>query len=148
VVRSRVAEFGVARLPELLSPSLVVEAREWLNRVESQAAMIPPSFEPEFEAVGARQVVRKLRRLFWNDTSFWERLLSHARIPQLAARLVGAPAALTFHAAFLKAANIGTPVALHQDQALWMHPYPSAITIWIALTPVTPSKRMRRGLRG
>jgi ectoine hydroxylase-related dioxygenase (phytanoyl-CoA dioxygenase family) len=43
--------------------------------------------------------------------------------------------ALTFHASFLKPPRVGTPVALHQDQALWKYDYPNAISVWVALTP-------------
>jgi ectoine hydroxylase-related dioxygenase (phytanoyl-CoA dioxygenase family) len=58
-----------------------------------------------------------------------------AGLPELAYHLVGAPVALTFHAAFLKPSEVGTSVALHQDQALWKHDYQNAVSVWVALTP-------------
>jgi ectoine hydroxylase-related dioxygenase (phytanoyl-CoA dioxygenase family) len=104
----------------------------WLQDVVERVRGIPATFEPEFE-VGT-DVVRKVRRLFWNDEPFWSHVFASVGLPALAEQLIGSPVALTFHASFLKAPRVGTPVALHQDQALWKYDYPKAISIWVALT--------------
>lgn len=124
---------GATTLRGLFSAAAVEAMRSWLAGVVAEGRAIPPSFEPEFEP--GTDAVRKLRRLYWNDEAFWSDVLNDAGLPDLAAGLVGAPVALTFHASFLKPAEVGTQVALHQDQALWKHDYPNAISVWVALTP-------------
>ncbi|MCG6122423.1 MAG: phytanoyl-CoA dioxygenase family protein [Microvirga sp.] len=124
---------GVATLRGLLDPGAVDDVRRWLRAAVDEGGAISPGFEAEFEP--GTDTPRKLRRLYWNDEAFWRRVFADAHLPQLAERLVGAPVGLTFHAAFLKPAEVGTQVALHQDQALWKYDYPNAVSIWIALTP-------------
>jgi len=125
---------GIASVPGLLDSTQLSAAREWLARLIALGDQLPASYEPEFEpgALDAPRV-RKLRRLYWNDPAFWSPLLVISRIAEVARKLVGADVALVFHAAFLKPARAGSPVALHQDQALWRYVYPNAVSIWVAL---------------
>ncbi|GGK78896.1 phytanoyl-CoA dioxygenase family protein [Mangrovihabitans endophyticus] len=99
---------------------------------------VPASYEAEYDAHGDERRLRKLRRLLWNDPQMWGPMLNRAGVPDLARRVIGDNAAVVFHAAFLKAARVGTEVALHQDQALWTYSYPKAFSVWIALTEVSP----------
>lgn len=124
---------GAVTLRGLFSQGAVEAMRRWLGACVDRGRGVPASFEPEFEP--GTDAVRKLRRLFWNDKAFWTGLFDDAGLPGIARELVGAPTALTFHAAFLKPSEVGTRVALHQDQALWRYDYPNAISIWVALTP-------------
>lgn len=131
--KGQLSNQGAVTLPGLFSPDAVAAMRQWLGTWLEKGRGVPASFEPEFEP--GSEAVRKLRRLFWNDRTFWTGLFDAAGLPGIARELVGAPPALTFHAAFLKPSEVGTPVALHQDQALWRYDYPNAVSIWVALTP-------------
>ena len=128
-------ELGVLKLERLLDSGQTSRVKGWLKAIVDRDQGIPASLEAEFEPEG--NAIRKLRRLYWNDESFWNGIFNESRLPYLAKSLVGAPVALTFHAAFLKSARIGTPVALHQDQALWRFDYPNAVSIWLSLTSST-----------
>lgn len=131
--RQEISSAGVVALRGLFGPTAVEAMGAWFSDIMAQGRDIPENFDPQFEL--GTDAVRKLRRIFWNDEDFWSGILNDAGLPALASRLVGAPVALTFHASFLKPAEVGTPVALHQDQALWKHDYPNAISVWVALTP-------------
>lgn len=124
---------GAAAVRGLLSPEAVAQVSAWLAGIVDMGRAAPSGFEAEFEP--GTDKPRKLRRLYWNDEAFWRGVFAESGVPRLAERLVGAPVALTFHAAFLKPAEVGTQVALHQDQALWRYDYPDAVSVWIALTP-------------
>jgi ectoine hydroxylase-related dioxygenase (phytanoyl-CoA dioxygenase family) len=126
-------EMGVITLTQLLNAEEVAALHRWLQTVVDRRRNIPASFEPEFEP--GSDEVRKLRRLYWNDQAFWENILAQTALPAIIQHFVGAPVSLTFHAAFLKPAKVGTQVVLHQDQALWKYDYPDAVSIWIAITP-------------
>jgi ectoine hydroxylase-related dioxygenase (phytanoyl-CoA dioxygenase family) len=89
--------------------------------------------------VGTTRRLRKLRRLLWNGPELWAPMLVRGGVAELARRQIGDAAVIVFHAAFLKPARVGTPVALHQDQALWSRWYPRAFSIWFALSEVSPA---------
>ena len=127
------SEVGVTTLRQLLTAGAICTLRRWLQAVVDLKREIPGSFEPEFEP--GSDEVRKLRRLYWNDKAFWENFFIETALPAIIRRFVKAPISLTFHAAFLKPAKMGTEVVLHQDQALWKYNYPDAVSVWIALTP-------------
>ena len=137
------ADVGAVTLKELLNSDGVAAIRDWLGTVVARGRSIPASFEPEFEA--GTDAVRKLRRLYWNDEAFWGGVFNQSGLPEMACRFVGRPVVLTFHAAFTKPSAVGTRVALHQDQALWTHQYPGAVSVWVALTP---ANRHNGGLIG
>jgi hypothetical protein len=126
---------GSATLRGLLNGEAVQQTHDWLGAVLKLGRAIPTSFDAEFEA--HTDAVRKIRRLYWNDEKFWARIFKDNFIPDLAQQLIGTPVALTFHAAFLKPPEIGTEVVLHQDQTLWKHDYPNAISVWVAITSAT-----------
>lgn len=130
-------ERGVCRVHELLSVATNRAALNWLESVEAADDQVVQTMEPEFEreAVTGRRVLRKLRRLLWNDPAFWVPLIENTGILTLGEQLIGRSAALIFHAAFMKPARIAEGVAFHQDQALWRHEYPGAVSLWIALSP-------------
>lgn len=64
-------------------------------------------------------------------------MLNRAGAPEAAEQIIGPSAVMVMHAAFLKPARVGTPVAAHQDQALWSAEYPGAFSMWMALTSVS-----------
>jgi hypothetical protein len=111
----------------------------WLRRAE-QEARHDPGFEAQLEEedLDGRPVTRKLRRLLWNDPEFWAPNLEESGIFDLGRGFLGGEAAVVFHAAFLKPRRVGSPIGLHQDQGLWEHTYPGAVSLWIALTDSTP----------
>lgn len=128
---------GYTLLPSPMSPADVGAALGYFHDLEAHGA--PGGLEPEYDVDGAERRLRKVRRILWNDPGFWGPLLKRAGVVCIADALLGKPASIVFHAAFLKPARFGTPVALHQDQALWRYPYPGAFSIWFALTPVEPA---------
>jgi len=99
---------------------------------------VPPQYEAQYDTAGPERRLRKLRRLVWNDPALFAPMLVRAGAPELVEEVVGPGAVIVFHAAFLKPARIGTQVGLHQDQALWSRDYPSAFSVWFALTDVHP----------
>lgn len=139
---------GVALVDTLVPNDEISRIRGWLADVAGLAPDIPSTFDPEWETAGSeRTAIRKLRRLFWNDPEFWRDTLLRTGIVELARIMVGTPVALTFHAAFLKSAKVGSPVAFHQDQSLWRYEYPQAVSIWIALTDATRKNGCLMGCR-
>lgn len=125
---------GWTVIHQALDRDMVATIRSWIESVEALGQAIPDSYEPEFEpeAVEDASIPRKLRRLFWNDRSFWEKVIDESGIDRLARALVPDPV-LIFHAAFLKPRCIGSPVGFHQDQALWPRSFPGAVSAWFAL---------------
>lgn len=128
---------GYHLLPGILGPNDCLRAVEFFDSFDA-AKEVAASFEPEYDTEGGVKRLRKLRRLLWNDPELWGPLLNRAGIADLAQKVIGEQAAVVFHAAFLKPAQVGTPVALHQDQALWSYEYPNAFGVWFALTAVSP----------
>lgn len=127
---------GFHILPQLLAPVDRAAARDLLRSLED-VETTPAGYEPEYESGPARRL-RKVRRLLWNEPDLWAPMLNRAGVLELADELIGRDAAVVFHAAFLKAARIGTPIAPHQDQALWSYTYPGAFSVWFALSRVAP----------
>jgi hypothetical protein len=130
---------GYSRLGKLLADDDLARILVWLQAREDEGKSIDPGYEAEFEPrqLGSQLRLRKLRRLLWNDRSFWEPILKHTSIIEAGKDFVQSNACIIFHAAFMKPSFVGTPIAFHQDQALWRHQYPEAVSIWIALSPVT-----------
>lgn len=130
------ARDGYQVLPHRLEEKDVRRAVEFFDDLDRRE--VDPAYQPEFDADGTARRLRKVRRLLWNDPHLWGPMLNRAGVGELAHQIIGESAAVVFHAAFLKPAKIGTPVALHQDQALWSYDYPSAFSVWFALTEVNP----------
>jgi ectoine hydroxylase-related dioxygenase (phytanoyl-CoA dioxygenase family) len=128
------SEEGYCVIRRALSPEAVGAIDAWLDSAAARARQTP-TLEPEFEE--GTDVVRKLRRLFWNDPGFWRSLFDGERVFDLARTMVSPSPALTFHASFMKPAGIGSKTAYHQDQALWSFSYPNAVNMWAAITPST-----------
>jgi hypothetical protein len=134
------AKSGYCLFPGLLSPGELGEALAWIEAQDRKGESVNPGLEPEFEsslALEGQKKLRKLRRLLWNDRPFWEALFRRTGILDLGAYFVGVKLCIVFHAAFMKPSRIGSEIALHQDQALWRHQYPGAISMWFALSPCT-----------
>lgn len=104
-----------------------------MDSLTNSDVTIPDRYEPVYEP--NTRILRKVRRLLWNDPDFWRPMLSESPIPELVTSCVGRPVDLIYHAAFLKPARIGSAVALHQDQYLWDYEYPEAVSVWIAIDP-------------
>lgn len=137
-------ENGYHELPGLLGEDDRGQAIATFDRLEA-CPEVPASYEAEYDEAEGRRRLRKLRRLIWNEPETWGPILVRAGVPELAREVLGDSATIVFHAAFLKPAEIGTPIAPHQDQALWSHEYPSAFSLWFALTDV---RRQNGGLYG
>jgi ectoine hydroxylase-related dioxygenase (phytanoyl-CoA dioxygenase family) len=126
---------GYHELPGLLGEADRQRAVTEFDRLESREE-VPLSYEAEYDEADGRRRLRKLRRLIWNDLEAWGPMLVRSGVPELARQVLGDGATIVFHAAFLKPAEIGTPVAAHQDQALWSREYAGAFSLWFALTEV------------
>jgi hypothetical protein len=127
---------GYHLLPRLLAEDDRRLAIAAFDRLDA-ADRVGPGYEPEYDTDGGTRRLRKVRRLLWNEPGLWGPLLNRSGVGKLADLLIGPDAHVVFLAAFLKPARIGSEVALHQDQALWRHQYPSAFSTWIALTEVS-----------
>ena len=128
------ARAGWAVVKGLVSAELIDSARAWIEHVvtsEPIASTLEPDFEESPEP-GARQV-RRLRRLLWNDPSFWAPWLHGSGLAASMRDALGCPVSIVFHAAFLKPARTGREVRLHQDQAFWEGTYARTYTWWVAL---------------
>jgi len=130
---------GHTRLDALFGPAELRRIGDWLGRIEALGAAVPDSFQPQFEDTGGPPRLRKLRRLFWNDPGFWAPMLQRAGVFDFARATVPGAPCLILHAAFCKPARIGSAIAPHQDRAFWMHPYPGAVTVWVAIDAATPA---------
>jgi len=130
---------GYALFPGALAAGPRSAALDWLSRAERRA-LDEPGLQAQFEpaAPGEQPVVRKLRRLIWNDPHFWRDVLEGAGVLELGERLVPGRTAIVGHTAFLKPGRVGTRVPLHQDQRLWSAQWPGAVSVWFALAPTTP----------
>ncbi len=131
---------GYCLVQNAFSPGAVRNMEQWLNTASDKAqntTTLEPEFEPSRE--DGTRVVRKIRRLFWNDPPFWQGLLEEEGLFELARNIVSSSPALVFHAAFMKPGKVGSKVAFHQDQALWTYTYPNAANMWVAVTPSTLS---------
>ncbi|MFN7740990.1 MAG: phytanoyl-CoA dioxygenase family protein [Cyanobacteriota bacterium] len=124
--------------PELLESDRLQMIRAWIALINKNRP-ISIALEPEFESSDeSLPPLRKIRRLFWYDPSFWISILSGSALLDLARGLVGDQVNLILHAAFLKPPLVGGATAAHQDQALWGIDYPGAISVWVALDSAQP----------
>ncbi len=88
--------------------------------------------QPQYEKGG--KIIKKIRRLFWYDESFWNDFLyNQTNTISFIKKFVDFKPALIFHAAFLKPKYIGSKIHFHQDKALWDYNYQDAINFWVAL---------------
>jgi ectoine hydroxylase-related dioxygenase (phytanoyl-CoA dioxygenase family) len=133
----RYREEGFLELPGALGERDLARAIEAFDRLE-EAGEVPAGLEAEYDEAGGRRRLRKLRRLLWEAPDLWAPILVRAGVAELGRDVLGEEATIVFHAAFLKSAEFGTPVAPHQDQALWSRQYPGAFSVWFALGEVNP----------
>ena len=126
---------GWILLQKFFPESSIQASLDWLTKARENTTH-NSSLEPEFEKFGLsyHRHVRKIRRLLWNDLPFWSNLLSQSGVFELGSQFISGKPAIIRHAAFLKPRYVGSKVELHQDQALWEHDYPGAISMWIALS--------------
>lgn len=132
------AVHGHTRIDSLFGADALRNMRDWLSGVQAQGARVPDSYQPQFEDANGTPRLRKLRRLFWNDPDFWTPMLEANGVFDFARATVPGTPCLILHAAFCKPARIGSAVAPHQDRAFWIHPYPGAVTVWVAIDAATP----------
>jgi hypothetical protein len=135
---------GYQSLPRLLAEDDRRLAITTFDALDA-AGHVDSGYGPEYDTDGGARRLRKVRRLLWNKPELWGPLLNRSGIGDIAHLLIGPDAHVVFFAAFLKPARIGSEVALHQDQALWRYQYPSAFSVWIALTEAS---RANGGLFG
>src|SRR6266496_3487860 len=128
-IKSQLEENGFVIIKNILKIEACKEILEWVAELESLGTAIPQGYEAEYETetLDGRKMLRKLRRLLWNNPEFWIPIIRSSRIPQIMHNLVGNNAVLIFHAAFMKSKKIGDQIAFHQDQALWRFNYPNAV---------------------
>lgn len=134
-LREKFLNEGWVPISDAFAKEFRIQSLRWLMSAISRAEN-DPSLEAEFEEVSlnGHRPIRKLRRLFWNDSEFWSKVFELSGIFDLARRLINGKPAIIYHASFLKPKLVGSPVGFHQDQALWSHDYPDAFNVWIALT--------------
>jgi ectoine hydroxylase-related dioxygenase (phytanoyl-CoA dioxygenase family) len=136
---------GWHRIPNLLPGWACTLVLPWLDRA-AERANHEVGLQAQFEDVTLSdgriatdvRIVRRLRRLLWNDFEFWYNLLRETQVLSAGARLLraripNASPGLVGHTAFIKAAVVGRAIGLHQDQYLWRNQWPGAITMWISL---------------
>jgi hypothetical protein len=126
---SRLASDGWLLAVGAVHQEVVREADGWLAHRAADADRLA-ELEVQFDAPG---VIRKLRRIYWSDPAFWGPWVSRSGLRDLVVDLVGPTAALVFHAAFLKPAEVGGGVGFHQDQALWETRLPGGCSFWLPL---------------
>lgn len=133
---------GYFELGRLLSSTEVESIKSLFSSIENME-LIPDSYQAVYEEVSddkdAKKRLRKIRRLIWNEPELFSSILVDSGVIDLVERLLGKDSGITFHAAFLKPAKIGTPVGPHQDQALWSEEFTDALSVWTALTSVNPT---------
>jgi hypothetical protein len=113
----------------------VLDARTWLDWIASTdpiPAMLEADLEPADDPA-TRRAVRRLRRLLWYDSAFWGPWLAASGVAAKMREVIGMPATVIFHAAFLKPPLVGTEVRAHQDQVFWEARYERTYTWWVSL---------------
>lgn len=120
------------RIANLISPPHRESALQWIL---THSDCPDPALEPEFDVNDdERRYAKKIRKLSQKDPAFWTAWLHDTGIEALVAEQMKQPL-LVKHAAFVKRQADESFIPLHQDIALWEHPYETALTAWVALTP-------------
>lgn len=120
------------RIANLIAPEHRESALQWIL---THSENPDPVLEPEFDIDDDRRThAKKIRKLALKDPAFWTTWLRESGIEALMAGHLEKPL-LIKHAAFIKRQPSESFIPLHQDIALWEHPYETAMTAWVALTP-------------
>lgn len=136
---------GVVHIKSLLSTDRVETVRRELRRyIEENLATLPPE-DYVLEADG--ESVRNLWRLDKHD-AFFKALAEDPALHSLLAPLVNGVPEIMGVESFNKPALTGSPVPPHQDNAYFCLTPPDALTLWIALDPVTEGNGPVNYVRG
>lgn len=130
----RYAEDGVIKVEHLFSPEEIEEIRAQLQRYAREITPGLPPNDVVFEADGVS--VRNCWRMEHHDPWFAE-LAQKDSILALVAELVKGKPVLMAVESFNKPARVGSAVPAHQDNAYFCLTPPDALTVWIAVDPVT-----------
>ncbi|MCP5072292.1 MAG: phytanoyl-CoA dioxygenase family protein [Rhodobacteraceae bacterium] len=124
----------------MVNPEQLADITRLFDRLKASGSDIDEGYQAQFEtdSCGQSAELRKIRRLFWNEPGFWQGVLESAGVFDFARNIVPGKPSLILHAGFLKPAKVGSPVTPHQDAAFWIHPYPGALTVWIAIDEASP----------
>lgn len=131
-------QHGYALLPGLFSPAETAEIRGHIDRAARELipVMSPGDYVLEADGTG----VRNIWRLADYDPFFAE--LGHRpAVLSVVAELLGVAGAPVLMATetFNKPARQGSAVPAHQDNAYFCLEPPEALTVWVAIDPVTAS---------
>lgn len=125
---------GVLALQALYDTSRLEQIHDELARYIRDIAPKLPESDVVFESDATS--VRNLWRMDKHD-QFFANLAADKQLLELVSALVhGQPVLMTVQA-FNKPAKIGSGVPPHQDNAYFCQSPPDALTVWIALDPVT-----------
>ncbi len=125
---------GVVKVSGLLSHEDVAAVREALVRYTEQLLPTLPEADYVLEADG--KTVRNFWRLDKHD-SFFREIAQRASLRDLLRPLLHGEPVLLSVETFNKPSRIGSGVPPHQDNAYFCLAPPDALTVWIAIDPVT-----------
>lgn len=123
---------GFAVLPAFFSAAELAAVNQEVDRIIAGQAEYMPAEELAWEKDTAPGTLRDAFRMHRYHTAFMD-LARHARMTEVAARLLGAPLRLYASQMFAKQPRVGSVVPLHQDMPYWPFDPPEMITFWIAL---------------
>ena len=136
---------GVVVVHELLTADEVKHVRDALARYIEEHVPGLPTGDVVFEADG--KSVRNLWRLDVHD-SFFADLANRDAVQQVVQACLGSEPVLMNAESFNKPAKVGSAVPQHQDNAYFCLSPSDALTVWIALDPVTDANGPVHYLRG
>lgn len=129
----RFENHGYAVFPQVLDQDLVHEASDhvaWLQKRH-------PDLRPE-----------NLGHWLVQDDPFWVRLVSDARLLDIAQQFLGPDLALYASHYICKPPHSGQPVLWHQDAAYWRLEPMEVVTLWLAVDDSTPENGCMRVIPG
>lgn len=139
------SEDGVVKVEALLSAAEIEEIREHLKRYAAEVVPGLPENDVVFESDGVS--VRNCWRMHVHDTWF-ENLAKNETILAMVADFVKGDPVLMAVESFNKPAKVGSGVPPHQDNAYFCLEPPDALTVWIAIDPVTEANGPVSYMRG
>lgn len=127
-------QHGYALLPGFFSPEEIAEIRVHIDRVATEVIPVMSPGDYVLEADG--KSVRNMFRLAEYD-SYFAGLGNRQDVVSVAAELLGGTPVLLGVETFNKPARQGSAIPAHQDNAYFCLEPPDALTLWVAVDPVT-----------
>lgn len=128
-IRAAYDRDGYVIVREVIDLDLVAEARQHVDWLRARH----PDTRPE-----------QLDTALVHDDPFWVRLVSDARLLDVAAQFVGPDIALFASHYIAKPPLDGQPVLWHQDGSYWPLEPMEVVSLWLALDPSTPENGCMR----